>query len=142
MARRLEQLKHLEISTCQMMEEIVSTSGYNQEHTDNMFCNLKYLKLQHLPSLTRFCSGSYIEFSLLETLHIEDCPRLGTFIFDGKSEITTIMGKENDDRNSKENLDTVIPHFLFDQKVNYKFLSLSLCIYFQLMCTSLVKKGI
>ncbi|CAB4272058.1 unnamed protein product [Prunus armeniaca] len=118
MARRLEQLKHLEISTCQMMEEIVSTSGYNQEHRDNMFCNLKSLNLQHLPSLTRFYSGSYIEFSLLETLHIEDCPRLGTFIFDRKSEITSI-GKENDDRNSKENLETVIPRFLFDEKVGF-----------------------
>ncbi|KAH0982108.1 hypothetical protein GBA52_009285 [Prunus armeniaca] len=118
MARRLEQLKHLEISTCQMMEEIVSTSGYNQEHRDNMFCNLKSLNLQHLPSLTRFYSGSYIEFSLLETLHIEDCPRLGTFIFDRKSEITSI-GKENDDMNSKENLETVIPRFLFDEKVGF-----------------------
>ncbi|CAB4271961.1 unnamed protein product [Prunus armeniaca] len=127
MARRLEQLKHLEISTCQMMEEIVSTSGYNQEHRDNMFCNLKSLNLQHLPSLTRFYSGSYIEFSLLETLHIEDCPRLGTFIFDRKSEITSI-GKENDDRNSKENLETVIPRFLFDEKVGFPSLE-SLIIY-------------
>ncbi|CAB4302268.1 unnamed protein product [Prunus armeniaca] len=118
MARRLEQLKHLEISTCRMMEEIVSTSGYNQEHRDNMFCNLKSLNLQHLPSLTRFYSGSYIEFSLLETLHIKDCPRLGTFIFDRKSEITSI-GKENDDRNSKDNLETVIPSFLFDEKVGF-----------------------
>ncbi|XP_021826662.1 disease resistance protein At4g27190-like isoform X2 [Prunus avium] len=118
MAKSLEQLEHIEISKCQMMEEIVSTSGYNEEHTDSMFCNLKSLKLQRLPSLTRFYSGSYIEFSLLEKLHIEDCPRLGTFIVDGKSEITT-MGKENEDRNSKENLETVIPHFLFDEKVGF-----------------------
>ncbi|KAH0982906.1 hypothetical protein GBA52_010083 [Prunus armeniaca] len=118
MAISLVQLTHLEIASCQIMEEIVTKNRSSEENTDNLFRKLKHLQLQHLPSLTRFCSGRDIEFSLLEALHIEDCPRLGTFIFNGKSEITT-MDKENDDRNSKENLETVIPHFLFDEKVGF-----------------------
>ncbi|KAL6286198.1 hypothetical protein ACE6H2_010588 [Prunus campanulata] len=127
MARSLQQLKHLEISKCQIMEEIVSTSENGQEHTDKMFCKLKHLQLQYLPSFTRFCSGHYIEFPSLELLHIEDCPKLGTFIFNARSESITI-GKQTEERDSKENLETVIPYFLFDEKVGFPSLE-SLIIY-------------
>ncbi|CAB4302505.1 unnamed protein product [Prunus armeniaca] len=175
MARSLVQLKNLTISRCQIMEEIVPTNESSEEDTDHdMFSPLQDLKLQYLPNLTRFCSARRsINFHSLEVLHVEDCSKLETFIFDPmntnitinkateeirdstenigtdaqfflfdemkcvigststrisyKSEITT-MGKENDNRNSKENLETVIPHFLFYEKVGFPSLeSLIIC---------------
>ncbi|CAN6726165.1 unnamed protein product [Malus baccata var. baccata] len=106
MAKCLGQLKHLTISKCQIMEEIV---GEKEENTDGMFCKLKHLWLQHLPNLTKFSSGSYIEFPSLELLDLDDCPKLEIFIFDAKSENITI-NKERREIDSKENFE------LFDEK--------------------------
>lgn len=117
MARSLVQLKHLKISHCQIMEEIVTKIDCSEENTDNIFCKLKHLQLQYLPSLVRFCSGSYIEFPLLELLHLEDCTKMGTFIFDSKSESVTI-GKQTEERDLKENVETDVQYFILDQKVN------------------------
>ena len=55
MAKSLVELKHLKVSTCESMEEIVSTRDQSDEETiDNMFCKLKSLTLDELPNLARF----------------------------------------------------------------------------------------
>ncbi|CAB4302265.1 unnamed protein product [Prunus armeniaca] len=107
MATSLVQLTHLEIASCQIMEEIVTKMGSSEENTYNIFPKLKHLQLQHLPSLTRFCSGSYVEFPSLELLHLEDCSELGVFIFDSNSENVTV-GKQTEE--------TDVQYFLLDKK--------------------------
>ncbi|KAH0982106.1 hypothetical protein GBA52_009283 [Prunus armeniaca] len=110
MARSLVQLTHLEIASCQIMEEIVTKIGSSEENTDDIFPKLKHLQLQYLPSLTRFCSGSYVEFPSLELLHLEDCSELGVFIFHSKSENVTV-GKQTEE--------TDVQYFLLDKKVGF-----------------------
>ncbi|KAM5577075.1 disease resistance protein [Rosa sericea] len=98
MARSFVQLKHLVISECQIMEEIVSTKEYSEENKDNMFPKLEKLELSDLPHLTRFCSGGYVEFASLERLQLEKCTKLETFI---------------------SNHESAAPYFLFDEKVGF-----------------------
>nr|XP_028954852.1 disease resistance protein RPS2-like [Malus domestica] len=102
MAKCLRQLKNLKISNCQIMEEIVG----NEENTYDMFDKLSRLELQHLPSLARFSSGSYIKFPSLVFLDLDDCTKLETFIFDAKSENITTNKEERDIE-------------LFDEKVGF-----------------------
>ncbi|KAI5336368.1 hypothetical protein L3X38_015635 [Prunus dulcis] len=118
MARSLVELTHLEIASCQIMEEIVTKIVSSEENTDNIFRKLKHLQLQHLPSLTRFCSGSYVEFPSLELLHLEDCSELGVFIFHSKSENVT-AGKQTEERDMKNYIETDVPYFLLDEKVGF-----------------------
>ncbi|BFG23919.1 hypothetical protein CerSpe_101920 [Prunus speciosa] len=119
MATSLVQLTYLQIASCQIMEEILTNIGSNEENTDNIFPKLKHLQLQHLPSLTRFCSGSYVEFPSLELLHLEDCSELGVFIFQSKSENVTV-GRQTEE--------TDLQYFLLDEKVGFPRLE-SLMIY-------------
>ncbi|CAB4302585.1 unnamed protein product [Prunus armeniaca] len=117
--RSLVQLRHLGIASCQIMEEIVTKIGSSEENTNDIFPKLKHLQLQYLPSLTRFCSGSYVEFPSLELLHLEDCSELGVFIFHSKSENVTV-GKQTEE--------TDVQYFLLDEKVGFPSLE-SLMIY-------------
>ncbi|KAL6285136.1 hypothetical protein ACE6H2_009526 [Prunus campanulata] len=119
MATSLVQLTYLQIASCQIMEEILTNIGSSEENTDNIFPKLKHLQLQHLPSLTRFCSGSYVEFPSLELLHLEDCSELGVFIFQSKSENVTV-GRQTEE--------TDVQYFLLDEKVGFPRLE-SLMIY-------------
>ncbi|TQD94414.1 hypothetical protein C1H46_019965 [Malus baccata] len=107
MAKCLGQLKNLKISNCQIMEEIVG----NEENTDYMFDKLSRLELQHLPSLSRFSSGSYIKFPSLAFLDLDDCTKLETFIYDAKSENITTNKEERDIE-------------LFDEKVGFPSLEI------------------
>nr|XP_008382282.2 probable disease resistance protein At4g27220 [Malus domestica] len=107
MAKSLRQLKNLKISNCQIMEEIVG----NEENTNYMFDKLSRLELQHLPSLSRFSSGSYIKFPSLVFLDLDDCTKLETFIFDAKSENITTNKEERDIE-------------LFDEKVEFPSLEI------------------
>ncbi|CAN6700213.1 unnamed protein product [Malus baccata var. baccata] len=107
MAKCLRQLKNLKISNCQIMEEIVE----NEENTYDMFDKLSRLELQHLPSLARFSSGSYIKFPSLVFLDLDDCTKLETFIFGAKSENITTNKEERDIE-------------LFDEKVEFPSLEI------------------
>lgn len=115
MAKSLVQLKHLEISRCLIMKEVVSLNKSGGEDMENIFSKLNHLQLQHLPNLTRLCSGSYIELQSLETLHLEDCTKLERFISDPMT---------SEEWDSKKDLETPIQYFLFDNKVN----KLDLCL--------------
>ncbi|CAN6682272.1 unnamed protein product [Malus baccata var. baccata] len=113
-ARSLVQLKYLEVENCYMMEEIVSTQEYGEENAAGMFCKLQHLKLTNLQILSRFCSGSYIEFPSLESLEIVNCNVLETFICEPRSKSITVC------RETKEDLKkTVVQYFLFDDKVGF-----------------------
>ncbi|CAN6539790.1 unnamed protein product [Malus baccata var. baccata] len=113
-ARNLVQLKYLEVKNCYMMEEIVSTQEYGEENAAGMFCKLQRLKLTNLQILSRFCSGSYIEFPSLESLEIVNCNVLETFICEPRSKSITVR------RETKEDLKkTVVQYFLFDDKVGF-----------------------
>ncbi|KAM5553559.1 hypothetical protein ABKV19_025670 [Rosa sericea] len=112
MAKSLSQLRRLQISGCQFLEEIVSIEESDEEIEENMFCQLQDLELKGLPNLTKFCSRSYVELPNLssEILESEDCSKSNTIC----EEIT--------ETDSKGNLDIVIRHFLFDNKVEFPYL--------------------
>jgi hypothetical protein len=83
MAKSLAELKHLKISYCESMEEIVLAAGECvQENMDNMFCKLEDLKLGNLPKLTRFCSDPRMlitHWPLLKRLEVIDCGEVKCF---------------------------------------------------------------
>ncbi|PRQ37014.1 putative P-loop containing nucleoside triphosphate hydrolase, leucine-rich repeat domain, L [Rosa chinensis] len=107
-ARSLLQLKRLQISGCQIMEAIVSIEEFN-EIAEKLFCQLQDLELKDLPKLTKFCSRKYTEFSNPSSgrLQLEDCIKRNT------------IGDEIEEINSTGNLDVVIQHFLFDNKIEF-----------------------
>ncbi|KAK9944248.1 hypothetical protein M0R45_009823 [Rubus argutus] len=76
MAKSLAELKHLDISDCEIMEMIVECG---QENMENMFSKLEDLKLSKLPELTRFCldPGMLVtHWPLLERLEVSDCGKV------------------------------------------------------------------
>ncbi|XP_024186066.1 uncharacterized protein LOC112190808 isoform X2 [Rosa chinensis] len=116
MARSLVQLRTLNISGCTNMVEIVSTQENDKENNIvNMFSKLESLTLEELPSLVRFCLGSYAEFSALEEVLISN----------GQGKSTTIT-KEIEDGDSKDHLgvDNAVRYFLFDEKVTFPSLEI------------------
>ncbi|KAM5553431.1 putative disease resistance protein [Rosa sericea] len=113
MARCLAHLKHLQISGCQIMEEIVSIEESKEENTKNLFCQLEDLELKDLPKLTKFCSSLN---SSSERMKLEDYTKSST------------ISEEIEETDSNGILDIVIQQFLFDNKVelpNLKKLSIS-----------------
>ncbi|PRQ18207.1 putative P-loop containing nucleoside triphosphate hydrolase, leucine-rich repeat domain, L [Rosa chinensis] len=101
MAKNLVELKHLEVSSCEIMEEIVSVRDQsNGENIDIMFCKLESLILDKLPNITRFCT----EFSPVTKFDTE----LGASIFDPTS------SKKLDVENG-----TAVRACLFDAQVKF-----------------------
>ncbi|XP_012463876.1 disease resistance protein At4g27190 [Gossypium raimondii] len=80
MVASLEQLIHLEISECKLVEAIIEETKMEERMEKILFPNLHSLKIKGLPQLTRFCSGKAVQFPSLKQLQIEHCPKLGTFI--------------------------------------------------------------
>jgi hypothetical protein len=117
MAKSLMQLTKLEVDDCEEMIEIVESNESDDSRNEIEFKCLKHMKLSALPRLRGFCSGTrMVTFPSLETLSM-NCTLLETFIFDPMGKSSTIR-KEIEESDSKENLQTVVPHFLFDEKVN------------------------
>ncbi|PRQ37003.1 putative P-loop containing nucleoside triphosphate hydrolase, leucine-rich repeat domain, L [Rosa chinensis] len=109
MARSLAQLKRLQVSGCQTMEEIVSLDESDEEIVDNLFCHVQDLELKDLPNLTKFCSRNYTELSnpSIGKLQLVDCNKTNTTC------------EEIEEIDSTRSLDIVIQHFLFDNKVEF-----------------------
>lgn len=84
----LQQLKHLEISECKLMEEIVYFDEIpnGERMVDMFFPILQTLKMKGLHKLVRFCSGDYVEFPCLKQLEIHNCPKLNRFMSKSKLE--------------------------------------------------------
>nr|XP_011464414.1 PREDICTED: probable disease resistance protein At4g27220 isoform X2 [Fragaria vesca subsp. vesca]XP_011464415.1 PREDICTED: probable disease resistance protein At4g27220 isoform X2 [Fragaria vesca subsp. vesca] len=114
MAKSLVELKHLEVSECVIMEEIVSTRDQlNGENIDIVFCKLETLKLYDLPNLARFCTESSIELSLVKKFDME----LGASIVDPTS------SKKLDGKSG-----TAVLTCLFDAQIKFPSLErLELC---------------
>ncbi|KAB9241440.1 hypothetical protein FH972_027012 [Carpinus fangiana] len=82
-ARFMVQLKYLDVSECEVMEEIlvVEELGVKDEITPEvLFPRLERLCLKDLPILKRFCFRSNIEFPSLKELEIKNCPKVETFV--------------------------------------------------------------
>ncbi|KAM5587467.1 hypothetical protein ABKV19_006089 [Rosa sericea] len=127
-ARSLVLLEHLKISSCELLQEIVSsTRECGEETMDDMFSKLNSLELEALPNLARFGTAKYIEFPALEELKIDNCVKLVEFIGDKVATTSkdTRICKEIEQRGleEEENLDVkskiVVQYILFDKKVRF-----------------------
>ncbi|GMI79279.1 hypothetical protein HRI_001597200 [Hibiscus trionum] len=78
-AKSMVQLKTMSVTDCQMIEEIIAST--TDEVMDAIVFNqLKYLELDSLPCLSRFCSGIYtLVFPKLEDVIIGQCPKMKFF---------------------------------------------------------------
>ncbi|XP_028784135.1 probable disease resistance protein At1g61180 [Neltuma alba] len=68
MAKSSVNLETLEMNDCKKIEEIVTKQkGEDDEDKEILFCKLKFLKLDQVPALKRFCSYNYtFRFPLLD----------------------------------------------------------------------------
>ncbi|KAL5564026.1 hypothetical protein UlMin_033773 [Ulmus minor] len=87
MARRLAQLERLQICGCPDMEEVVTNEHGEGRLEKILFPKLKYLELEDLPNLKRFCTGDCIECPSLLQLTIENCGILRMFISSNEEEV-------------------------------------------------------
>ncbi|KAK4259569.1 hypothetical protein QN277_005887 [Acacia crassicarpa] len=80
-ARSLIHLTHLSIIQCYQMEEIITKQeGEDDEDREIFFNKMKFLKLDGLPRLRRFCRHNCtFRFPLLEHVIITECPQLTIF---------------------------------------------------------------
>ena len=114
----LVQLKHLSITNCMSVEEIIAIGGLKEEETSTvLFPKLEFMELSDLPKLTRFCIGSSIECPLLKRMRICACPEFKTFAADFSCANIT-DGTELQEVNSEENNNNVIQS-LFGEKVMF-----------------------
>ncbi|XP_065857395.1 disease resistance protein RPS2-like isoform X2 [Euphorbia lathyris] len=84
-ANLLGQLKKIQISRCEKMEEVVKQNGEEEEEATVdkiVFPQLKVLELQHLPNLEVFYGGNCaIELPLLESLKLNQCNKVKFFSY-------------------------------------------------------------
>ncbi|KAF2294538.1 hypothetical protein GH714_012357 [Hevea brasiliensis] len=79
-ARSLERLTKMKIEECGLIQEILVTEADKDEEEKICFGQLKGLELQHLPSLSSFCSGnSTFSFPSLEEVIIIEWPKMKIF---------------------------------------------------------------
>ncbi|TXG73920.1 hypothetical protein EZV62_002499 [Acer yangbiense] len=77
--KSLVQLTKLSISECKMIEEIIIRERDEVEDCI-IFKKLRYVKLECLPSLTSFYSGTYtIELPSLQQVVVRECPKMQIF---------------------------------------------------------------
>ncbi|KAJ6757117.1 hypothetical protein OIU74_026382 [Salix koriyanagi] len=78
-ARSLVQLSVMSIKKCEMVTEIVASSG-DEAGNEIIFRKLESLKLDCLASLTSFCSVDFtFRFPRLTEVIVTDCPKMKTF---------------------------------------------------------------
>ncbi|KAJ4848677.1 hypothetical protein Tsubulata_046597 [Turnera subulata] len=120
MVKSLERLEYLEVSECELMEEIIVVGGLPKEENiyAMVFPKLEFLELCDLPKLTQFSSTGYpVECPLLDQLKISACPKLKTFISSFTSGSTTNNHKPPELK-IEDDYDNVIQP-LFDEKVKF-----------------------
>ncbi|XP_065851281.1 uncharacterized protein [Euphorbia lathyris] len=83
-AKCLMQLVTLEISNCELVEEIIKCMEFEEIEEEIIhriiFSKLNYLSLEELPNLKRFGRGYQIEFPSLTELKIEECCEMDNFV--------------------------------------------------------------
>lgn len=84
MARSLLQLQVLYVKGCLSVEEVLLTEELDSEERrmEKMFPKLEYIRLENLPKLVRFSSGNLIELPALNSLQIDYCHELKTFVYE------------------------------------------------------------
>lgn len=79
-ANRLEQLQHLAISRCPLLEEIVTQEGEMEGDATFVFLRLASLELDWLPELRAFYPGIHtLKCPMLTKLNVLDCDKLKNF---------------------------------------------------------------
>ena len=78
-AKSLVQLKKISVSECERITEVVVREG-GEDNELFTFTRLTRLKLDCLPNLTSFCSGSYsFKFPSFEEISVRQCPEIKIF---------------------------------------------------------------
>ncbi|KAK6243856.1 hypothetical protein QUC31_010265 [Theobroma cacao] len=113
------QLHSLSILDCKIMEEIIFMEGLTEDErmSKMWFAQLKFLKLQDLPKLRRFCYETDNEFPFLRELVLTNCLVLKTFI--SKSAIEDVGDEPQIDQNAQGNDLELDNSALFNEKVIY-----------------------
>ncbi|RYR71954.1 hypothetical protein Ahy_A02g006164 isoform A [Arachis hypogaea] len=79
-AKSLTQLKEMEISNCESIQEIVSNEGEESIHDEIVFEQLQKLKFYRSKNLRRFYNGGFtLSLPSLEELKVIECKRMETF---------------------------------------------------------------
>ncbi|XP_044462368.1 uncharacterized protein LOC123193436 isoform X2 [Mangifera indica] len=79
-AKTLGRLTRMNVSDCQMMEEIITRLGGEVIENSIVFCKLDHLELHCLASLKGFCCGDYtLEFPSLKKVVVRKCLEMETF---------------------------------------------------------------
>ncbi|XP_050274702.1 uncharacterized protein LOC126717238 isoform X10 [Quercus robur] len=109
-AKSLVQLKKMSVSECERITEVVLGEGGEASEVIT-FTQLTFLKLDCLPNLSSFCSGSYsFEFPSLEEVIVRQCPEMKTFFLEalGTSKLEGVQATQEDEFHWKANLNTTI----------------------------------
>ncbi|KAF2304659.1 hypothetical protein GH714_037322 [Hevea brasiliensis] len=80
-AQGLEQLKQLELRSCDELEAIVAERQEREETIDNVvFSQLIKISLHRLPNLKAFCMDNLpFKWPSLEMVEVSNCPKMKTF---------------------------------------------------------------
>jgi len=119
-AKTLVQLKKMSLSECESITEIVTREG--GEANDQVvitFSKLTYLKLDCLPRLINFCSGSYyLEFPSLEEVIVRQCQEMKIFSYGDLStpKLQRVQATKEDEWHWKDDLNSTI-HWLWEGKL-------------------------
>ena len=102
MSASLVHLRHLHVTSCKAMKEIVFIEESAQVKGNNTsFPKLESLQLYDLPNLERFCGGDCVDCPSLLKLTIIGCPKLRVFVTNNMPTTTA----EKEDKNSKGSVD-------------------------------------
>ena len=109
-AKSLVQLKKMSVSECERITEVVVGEGGEASEVIT-FTQLIYLKLDSLPNLASFCSGSYsFNFPSLEEVIVRQCPEMKTFSYGalGTPKLKKVQATQEDEWHWKVDLNTTI----------------------------------
>ena len=109
-AKSLVHLKKMSVSECEKITEVVVGEGGEASEVIT-FTQLIYLKLDSLPNLASFCSGSYsFNFPSLEEVIVRQCPEMKTFSYGalGTPKLKKVQATQEDECHWKVDLNTTI----------------------------------
>ncbi|KAE8076544.1 hypothetical protein FH972_015187 [Carpinus fangiana] len=110
----------MSVSECESITEIVTREG-GEANDDEVisFSKLSYLKLDCLPRLTNFCSGSYcLELPSLEEVIVRQCQEMKIFSHGDlrTPKLQRVEATEEDEWHWKDDLNSTI-HWLWEAKL-------------------------
>jgi hypothetical protein len=118
-AKTLVLLKKMSLSECESITEIVTRDGGEANDQVITLSKLTYLKLDCLPRLINFCSGSYyLEFPSLEEVIVRQCQEMKIFSYGDLStpKLQRVQATKEDEWHWKDDLNSTI-HWLWEGKL-------------------------